>query len=127
MIFAENPIKKYPLIVKLCEFEPPERALFTQCRKEAYEALHPETKHEETRNGGLARQVGDPENRAPRFNADTAARTGQSERSVQRDAASQKYSRNRASSTRPRRLVPPMSSTAIASDRPSGFNLCGWA
>lgn len=63
-----------------------ERALFTKRRKEAYEALHPETKHAETRNGGLARQVGDPEKRADRFTADTAAKTGQSERAVQRDA-----------------------------------------
>ena len=50
----------------------------------AYEALHPETKYESTLHKGSGRQLGDPEDRAPRFTADTAARTGQSERSVQR-------------------------------------------
>ena len=61
------------------------RALFTQRRKEAYEALHPETKHG---SPGVSRQVGDTQERSSesRFTADTAARTGQSERSVQRDA-----------------------------------------
>ncbi len=62
---------------------PAERALFTQRRKDIYEALHPET-----RNGGdrrsSDRQVGELKN--DRFTADTAARTGQSERKVQRDA-----------------------------------------
>lgn len=62
------------------------KALFTIRRKQAYEALHPETKQSETRNGGLARQLGEPENRTARFTADTAAKTGQSERAVQRDA-----------------------------------------
>ena len=124
MTFAENPIKKYPLIVKLCEFEPSERALFTQRRKEAYEALHPETKHGENQHT-RSRQVGD--NHAGRFTADTAARTGQSERSVQRDAARQKYSRNSASNTRPSRLVPPTSRMMIVSDRLADFDLCGWA
>ncbi len=62
---------------------PRERALFTQRRKEAYEALHPETKYENTLHKGSGRQLGDPEDRAPRFTADTAVRTGQSERSVQ--------------------------------------------
>jgi hypothetical protein len=84
VIFAEKPIKKYPRIVKLCEFAPSERALFTQRRKEAYEALHPETKNGATGGGhNQLRQLGEA---APRFTADTAARTGQSERSVQRDA-----------------------------------------
>lgn len=63
-----------------------EEAEFVRRRKLAYEALHPETKHSETRNGGLARQVGDPEAKADRFTADTAAKTGQSERKVQRAA-----------------------------------------
>jgi len=86
VIFAEKPIKKYPRIVKLCEFAPSERALFTQRRKEAYEALHPETKHGAIGRGHeQSRQLGDSE-KADRFTADTAARTGQSERSVQRDA-----------------------------------------
>jgi hypothetical protein len=61
-----------------------ERALFTRRRKEAYEALHPET-----RAGGDRRssdcQLGDL--KSERFTADTAIKTGQSERAVQRDAA----------------------------------------
>jgi ParB family transcriptional regulator, chromosome partitioning protein len=62
-----------------------ERALFTRRRKEAYEALHPETKHG---TPGVSRQVGDTQGRvdSERFTADTAAKTGQSERAVQRDA-----------------------------------------
>lgn len=63
-----------------------ERALFTRRRKEAYEALHPETRHGSIGNGReKSCQVGDstPE----RFTADTAKKTGQSERAVQRDAA----------------------------------------
>lgn len=63
-----------------------ERAEFTRRRKAAYEALHPETINGAT---GAARdkvrQVGEA-NAAPRFSADTAALTGQSERVVQRDA-----------------------------------------
>ena len=61
---------------------PRERALFTQRRKEAYEALHPETRHG---TPGVSRQVGDTHERSSesRFTADTASRTGQSERSVQ--------------------------------------------
>lgn len=59
-----------------------ERATFTRRRKEAYEALHPETRH-----GGdkASRKVCDLDAPA-RFTADTAARTGQSERKVQLDA-----------------------------------------
>jgi ParB family transcriptional regulator, chromosome partitioning protein len=60
-----------------------ERALFTRRRKEAYEALHPETAHGGDRKS--SRQVGDL-NEPARFTADTAAKTGQSERAVQRDA-----------------------------------------
>jgi ParB family chromosome partitioning protein len=61
-----------------------ERALFTRRRKLAYEAQNPETKHGATGGGhDQSRQVGDS---APRFTADTAAKTGQSERVVQRDA-----------------------------------------
>lgn len=67
---------------------PAERALFTARRKEAYEALHPETKAGAIRaagmNAALGRDVGD--NLAPTFTADTAARTGASERTIQRDA-----------------------------------------
>ncbi|HQT59690.1 MULTISPECIES: hypothetical protein [unclassified Acidiphilium] len=54
-----------------------------QRRKEAYEALHPETKHGAIGGGhDQSRQVGDSA-KADRFTADTAARTGQSERSAQ--------------------------------------------
>ena len=62
-----------------------ERATFTRRRKEAYEALYPETAHGATGNGReKSRQVGD--STADRFTADTAVKTGQSERAVQRDA-----------------------------------------
>lgn len=61
-----------------------ERALFTKRRKDAYEALHPETKREATlKQNTSSRQLGET---ADRFTADTAAKTGQSERAVQRDA-----------------------------------------
>lgn len=62
---------------------PSERATFTRRRKEAYEALHPET-----RNG----VIGATARHAPAkladasFTADTAAKTGQSKRAIQRDA-----------------------------------------
>lgn len=65
-----------------------ERAEFTRRRKAAYEALHPETVREATLKRGdnlPSRQVGET-GPAPRFTADTAAATGQSERAVQRDA-----------------------------------------
>lgn len=62
---------------------PSARALFTRKRKEAYEALHPETK-----NGGDRRSSDRKlcELNAERFTADTAAKTGKSERAVQLDA-----------------------------------------
>ena len=53
--------------------------------KKAYEALHPETVHGAAGNGGeKGRQLGD--STPDRFTTDTAARTGRSERAVQRDA-----------------------------------------
>lgn len=65
---------------------PVERAEFTRRRKAAYEALHPETVNGAAGVGReKVRQVGEA-NPAPRFSADTAAATGQSERAVQRDA-----------------------------------------
>lgn len=61
---------------------PAERAILMARRKAAYEALHPETRHGAVGRGrGKSRQVGDSE----RFTAETAARTGASERAVQRD------------------------------------------
>lgn len=59
-----------------------ERALFTRRRKEAYEALHPETRHGGDR---ASCQLGDL--KSDRFTADTATKTGQSERTIQRDAS----------------------------------------
>ncbi len=62
-----------------------ERALFTARRKEAYEALHPETKAHVAGAHGANRVMGNASaNLAPAFTADTARRTGQSERKVQR-------------------------------------------
>jgi hypothetical protein len=59
--------------------------MFTARRKEAYEALHPETKHGAVGNGReKGRQLGD--STSDRFTADTAAKTGESERTVQRNA-----------------------------------------
>jgi hypothetical protein len=52
-----------------------ERALFMKRRKEAYEALHPETRNGGDRRGS-DRQVG--ELKSDRFTADTAAKTGRS-------------------------------------------------
>lgn len=66
---------------------PSDRAMFTRRRKEAYEALHPEAKLGATGVGrDKVRQVGEANDPADRFTADTAKATGQSERSVQRDA-----------------------------------------
>jgi ParB-like chromosome segregation protein Spo0J len=65
------------------ELSQAERALHVGRRKELYEKLHPETKHGATGRGRKkSRQVGDSNDR---FTKDTA-KTGQSERDVQRDA-----------------------------------------
>jgi len=65
---------------------PSERAMFTARRKQAYEALHPETRHGAVGNGrGKSCQVGDSTH--SRFSADTSAKTGATERVVQRDAS----------------------------------------
>lgn len=64
---------------------PSEKAWFIRRRKDAYEALHPETRvgaNQHTR----VRQLGEP-TPADRFTADTAAKTGVSERAIQRAAA----------------------------------------
>jgi len=61
-----------------------QRARFTAERKRWYEVRHPETKHGAVGRAGKGRQDGDSS--SERFTAETAARTGKSERSVQRDA-----------------------------------------
>jgi ParB family transcriptional regulator, chromosome partitioning protein len=61
---------------------PAERAIFTQRRKDAYEALHPETRH--GANHAPCGQFGHTANLA--FVDATASKTGRSERDVQRDA-----------------------------------------
>lgn len=66
------------------ELSPVDRARQTARRKAIYEALHPETRLGENQHTRV-RQVGEP-SASERFTADTAAKTGQSERSVQRDA-----------------------------------------
>lgn len=63
---------------------PSEVALFTAKRKAAYETLHPETVNGAVGNGReKVRQLGEA---TPRFTADTAAKTGKSERNIQREA-----------------------------------------
>lgn len=65
-----------------------EEAEFIHRRKQAYELLHPETVREATLKRGAespSRQVGET-GKADRFTADTAAKTGQSERKIQRAA-----------------------------------------
>lgn len=61
-----------------------ERSLFTRTRKRVYLALHPETKHGGEREKGASRKLCDLTS-DKRFTADTAAKTGKSERSVQLD------------------------------------------
>jgi ParB family chromosome partitioning protein len=64
-----------------------ERALFTKRRKDAYEAKYPETKAYVAGAHGSNKVQGNASAKlAPAFTADTAAKTGQSERVVQRDA-----------------------------------------
>jgi hypothetical protein len=66
-----------------------ERAIFTKRRKEIYEQLHPEPKQGQSQALGMnhAKGANVSANFAPTFTADTADKTGQSERSVQLDAA----------------------------------------
>lgn len=64
------------------ELSEPERILHVKERKRIYEDEHPEARHGGDRKS--SRQVGDLN--ADRFTADTAAKTGRSERSIQRDA-----------------------------------------
>jgi ParB family chromosome partitioning protein len=65
-----------------------DRARFIKRRKDAYEALHPETRREATLrqgDGAPSRQVGET-GKPQRFSANTASATGISERAIQRDA-----------------------------------------
>lgn len=64
------------------QLSPSDRARFTKRRKDAYEALHPETKRGVA--GGRARQGTATDNLS--FAAATAAATGKDVRTVQRDA-----------------------------------------
>jgi hypothetical protein len=67
-----------------------ERAKHTHERKKIFEHIHPETKP--TKKGGpgrgkqTRRQIGDESHGVGRFTMDTAAKTGHSERSIQRAA-----------------------------------------
>lgn len=63
------------------QLTPSERARFTKRRKEAYEALHPETKH-----GANQHTRGDAKSASPSFAEDQAKATGASKRTVQLDA-----------------------------------------
>lgn len=71
------------------ELSAAERAIHIAARKELYEELHPETKHGKIGNGReKSRQLGDSTlEHVDRFTADTAERTGTSERAIQRDAS----------------------------------------
>jgi hypothetical protein len=66
------------------KLSPSDAALFTAERKRAYLAKHPETAHGGNLEGAGVAKFATPEVR--RFTADTAAKTGKSERKVQLDA-----------------------------------------
>jgi hypothetical protein len=63
------------------QLSPSDRARFTKRRKDAYEALHPETRHGVNQHTG-----GDANLATPNFAEDQAAKTGLSERVIARDA-----------------------------------------
>lgn len=87
-----------------------DRMRFIERRKEIYEALHPETRHGAIGNGReKSRQVGD--STSDRFTADTAAKTRQSERTLQREVQ------------RAKRIVPEASDAIKGSALESGANL----
>lgn len=71
------------------DYSPAERASAIARRKAIYEALHPATKHGGARQQeGSSRQIGDlSEENSERFTEATAKAVGQSERSIQREAA----------------------------------------
>ncbi|MET4233367.1 hypothetical protein ABIA85_006660 [Bradyrhizobium sp. LA6.10] len=74
--------KPRPCLIRR-DLTPAQRAKLIAKRKAAYEAVHPETRNGGNRRGSV-RQVG--ELKKDRFTADTAAKTGKPERSIQRDA-----------------------------------------
>lgn len=63
------------------QLSPAERAMFTKRRKEAYEALHPETRNGRNQHSDRVGQLVQPS-----FAADQADKTGVDERTVRRDA-----------------------------------------
>lgn len=63
-------------------FKPNELCFFTARRKEIYLALHPETRHGENQHSRSRNNC----DSSPRFSADTASKTGQSERAIQQAA-----------------------------------------
>lgn len=63
------------------QLTPSDRARFTKRRKEAYEALHPETRH-----GANQHTRGVAKSATPSFSVDQAANTGVAERTVRLDA-----------------------------------------
>ena len=65
------------------DLTPAQAAWNTQRRKDLYEMLHPETVNGVNQHTRV-RQFGEPS--SDRFTAETAERTGRSERAVQRDA-----------------------------------------
>lgn len=67
------------------ELSPADRARFVKRRKDAYEALYPQTRHGGDRKSDQVANLATRSETA-RFTSDTAAKTGLSERAVQRDA-----------------------------------------
>jgi hypothetical protein len=72
------------LVICRAELSPSDRAKQTARRKAIYLELHPETAHRGNLQGAGVANLASPE--TPAFSAATAKVTGQSERSVQRDA-----------------------------------------
>ena len=83
-----------------------ERALFTKRRKDAYEALHPETKAGSSQAAGMNKSLGRgdvADNLAATFVSETARSTGKDERTIRRDAErGEKISAEAIASCQPR-------------------------
>jgi hypothetical protein len=80
-VVSEEVQRGAPLVRR--DLTPAQRAKLIAKRKAAYEAVHPGTKNGGNRRGS-DRQTG--ELKKDRFTADTAAKTGKPERTIQRDA-----------------------------------------